>query len=42
MFFGGHDKIVSLVLVVDNVLQGDAELIVKIVEEILEKAFYIY
>ena len=37
MFLGGHDEVVSLVLVVDDVLQGDAQLVVQVVEEVLQK-----
>ena len=37
VFLGGHDEVVSLVLVVDDVLQGDAQLVVQVVEEVLQK-----
>ena len=40
MFLGGHDEVVSLVLVVDDVLQGDAQLVVQVVEEVLQKKRY--
>ena len=36
MFLGGHDEVVSLVLVVHDVLQRDAQLVVETVEEILK------
>ncbi len=36
MLFGGHDEVVGLVLIVDNVLQGDAQLVVQAVEKVLE------
>ena len=35
MFFRCHDKVVSLVFVVDDVLEGDAELLIQVVEEVL-------
>ena len=39
MLLGRHDEVVSLVLVVHDVLERDAELVVQIVEEILYKFF---
>ena len=36
MLFGGHDEVVGLVLVIDNVLQGDAQLVVQAVEKVLK------
>ena len=39
MLLGRHDEVVSLVLVVHDVLERDAELVVQIVEEILYKVF---
>ena len=35
MLFGGHDEVVGLVLVVDNVFQGNAQLVVERVKEVL-------
>lgn len=35
MLLGGHDEVVGLVLVVDYVLEGDAEVLVEGVEEVL-------
>ena len=37
MLLGGHDEIVGLILVVDDVLKGDAELVVQSVEKILQR-----
>jgi len=37
MFLCSHDKVVGLVFVIDNILEGDAQLIVQIVEEVLEQ-----
>ena len=39
MRLGRHDEVVSLVLVVHDVLERDAELVVQIVEKILYKFF---
>ena len=39
MLLGRHDEVVSLVLVVHDVLERDAELVVQIVEKILYKFF---
>ncbi len=36
MLFGGHDEVVGLVLVIDNVLQGNAQLVVQAVEKVLK------
>merc|ERR1719158_2465173 len=35
MLLGGHHEVVSVIFVVDNVLQSDTEFIVKIIEEVL-------
>ena len=35
MFLSGHDKIVGLILVVYNVFQGNSELFVEVVKEVL-------
>ena len=35
VFFGRHDEVVRFVFVVDDVLEGDAELLIQVVEEVL-------
>ena len=35
MLFGRHDKVVSLVLVIDDVLQGNAQVLIERVEKVL-------